>query len=225
MQVTLDLPLPDRPVFRYGAADEILTLVVAHPNRTFTNRECRRLTGYGGPSVGNALELLVDLELLVEKQREAHTEYRLNGDRIVGTAEGIATIPQQEFHAPLQAFRERVLEATPDVKGILVFGSVARGDADRRSDIDLFVCAAEDPPRETRQHVGEITATLEQQRFDGQRYSFDTHVESVTDVWEFPERVTDILLEGIPIHSTAQFDEIREEALTVAAQGKGGEVS
>lgn len=224
MRVTLDLPLPDRPVFRYGAADEILKLAAAQPNRTFTNRECRRLTGYGGPSVGNALELLVDLELLVEEHRGAHTEYRLNGDRIVGTAEGIATIPQEEFHAPLQAFRERVLDAAPDVEGILVFGSVARGDADRRSDIDLFVCVAEDPPRETRRVVGEITATLEQQRFDGQRYSFDTHVESVTDVREYPERVTDILLKGIPIHSTASFDEVREGAITVAAQGQGGEV-
>ena len=43
------------------------------------------------------------------------------------------------FRPPLDFIREKILARLPDVKAIGLFGSVARGSADRASDIDLLV--------------------------------------------------------------------------------------
>lgn len=209
MQARIDLPLPEQPVFRHGAADEILTIAATNSNRVYTNRELRRLTGYGGPSVKNAVDLLLALDLLVEEVKEGRTEYRINSDRIDGPLTGIAAIPQAEFHAPIRTFRERVLEAVPDLHGIVVFGSVARGEADRQSDIDVFLTVASAPPMEARREVADIVAAIEDETFDGHRYGFDQHVESAAETREYGERVVNIMTEGIPIYTTDEFDELR----------------
>jgi predicted nucleotidyltransferase len=213
MQVRIDLPLPDHSVFRYGAADDILTLVATHPNRVFTNREFRRLTGYGGPSVQNALDLLSALDLLVKDVQDSRTEYRINSARVDGPLTGIGALPQAEFHAPIRAFRERVLEAVPDLRGIIVFGSVARGEADRRSDIDVFVTVQSAPPMEARRTVADILADIEEETFNDHRYAFDQHVESMAETRAYGERIMTIMTEGIPIYTTDEFDELRATML------------
>lgn len=221
MEIRIDLPLPDQPVFRHGAADDILTIVANYPNRVFTNRELRRLTGYGGPSIQNALDLLTALDLLVEDVQKGRTEYRINSDRVDGPVMGIVAIPQSEFHAPLRAFRERVLEAVADLRGIVVFGSVARGEADRRSDIDVFLTVASAPPMEARREVADIVAAIEDETFDGHRYAFDHHVESVTETREYGERILNIMTEAIPIYTTDEFDELRTTIVDEATTAEG----
>lgn len=221
MQARIDLPLPEQPVFRHGAADEILTILATDSNRVFTNRELRRLTGYGGPSVQNAVDLLSELDLLVTEVKEGRTEYRINSDRIDGPATGIAAIPQSDFHAPIRAFRERVLAAIPDLHGIVVFGSVARGEADRRSDIDIFLTVASAPPVEARREVADIVAAIEDETFDGQRYGFDQHVESTTETREYGERIVNIMTKGIPIYTTDEFDGLRATIVDEATTAEG----
>lgn len=224
MRTRIDLPLPDRPVFRYGAADEMLDIVAKYPDQVFTNREFRRLTGYGGPSVQNGLDLLLTLDLLIEDVRDGRTEYRLNGDRVDGSLTGIGAVPQPEFHAPIRAFRERVLESVVDLRGIVVFGSVARGEADRRSDIDVFVVVASTPPMEARQAVADVVADIEDETFGGHRYGFDQHVESAMETREYGERVVEILTEGIPIHTTDEFEELRAMIIEEATATEGSNV-
>jgi len=221
MQARIDLPLPEQPVFRHGAADEILTIVAADSNRVFTNRELRRLTGYGGPSIQNAVDLLSALDLVVEEVKEGRTEYRINSGRIDGPITGIAAIPQPEFHAPIRAFREQVLEAVPDLHGIIVFGSVARGEADRRSDIDVFLTVASVPPMEARREIADIVAAIEDETFDGNRSGFDQHVESTTETREYGERIVNIMTEGIPIYTTDEFDDLRATIVDEAATAEG----
>jgi poly(A) polymerase Pap1 len=56
----------------------------------------------------------------------------------------VLAIPQSEFQAPIRAFVARVqatLTEADDINnllGIVIFGSVARGEAGRQSDIDCF---------------------------------------------------------------------------------------
>lgn len=221
MQLHLDLPLPEQQIFRYGAADDILTLVAMYPNRVFTNREFRRLTGYGGPSVQHALDLLSALDLLVTDVTNGRTKYRINSDRVDGPVTGIAALPQAEFHAPIRAFRERVLESVPNLRGIVVFGSVARGEADRQSDIDVFLTVASAPPLAARRAVADIVADIEAETFDGQRYAFDHHVESITETGAYGERMLTIMTEGIPIYTTDEFDELRAAMLDEASSTEG----
>lgn len=213
MQVCIDLPLPDEQVFRYGAADEILSIVASDPSEVFTNRDLRRAADYGGPSVARALELLVSLDLLIRTDRENRTEYQINAERLTERT-GVAAIPQAEFRAPVRRFREQVLEEAPDVEGLLIFGSVARGEADRQSDIDVFVAVETEPPMEARRAVTDIIADLESERFDGQRYGFDHHVESLHSIQNYGDRLAEIVTEGIPLYTTDEFDDLRHRILT-----------
>jgi predicted nucleotidyltransferase len=217
MQVRIGLPLPEDGVFRHGAADDILMITARDPNSVFTNRELRRLTGYGGPSVQNALELLETLDLVVAESQAGRTEYRINSERVDGPMSGVAAIPQPEFHGPIRAFLDRAIESVPDLQGVVVFGSVARGQADRRSDIDVYLIVASSPPQEARRTVSNLIAELEDETFDGHRYSFDQHVESVQETREYGERIVNILTEGIPIYSTDTFEELRADILAEAA--------
>ncbi|TKX52437.1 nucleotidyltransferase domain-containing protein, partial [Halorubrum sp. SP9] len=50
--------------------------------------------------------------------------------------------------------------------GIVIFGSVARGEADRQSDIDCFVVVDGDRTTARRQ-VTDVVAELQSERFDG----------------------------------------------------------
>ena len=65
-----------------------------------------------------------------------------------------------------------------DLLGIVVFGSVARGTADRQSDIDLVVVVDGDRTS-TRRIVTDAIADLHEQRFDGDRFDVEPYVESV----------------------------------------------
>lgn len=56
-----------------------------------------------------------------------------------GTEDPFIEIPQEEFRTPLRRFVGRTTEEVGSIAGIVRFGRVARGEADRASDIDLFV--------------------------------------------------------------------------------------
>lgn len=60
-------------------------------------------------------------------------------DEQAGELDGIWRIPQEEFRPIVKRVREEALDAVDDVEAIGLFGSIARGTADRESDIDLLV--------------------------------------------------------------------------------------
>jgi predicted nucleotidyltransferase len=59
-------------------------------------------------------------------------------------ADPIRSIPQTEFQTPVRVAQPYIEDELENVLGIVLFGSVARGDADRRSDIDLWVLVGGD---------------------------------------------------------------------------------
>ncbi|WP_375142040.1 nucleotidyltransferase domain-containing protein [Natronoarchaeum rubrum] len=59
------------------------------------------------------------------------------------------------------------------------FGSVARGEADRASDIDVFVLVNDDNELvSARRTISDVKRDLKEQTFDRQRYEFEPFVES-----------------------------------------------
>lgn len=51
----------------------------------------------------------------------------------------IDEIPQEKFRGPLKEFTKKAAEITDAILEMVVYGSVARGEADSRSDIDVFI--------------------------------------------------------------------------------------
>jgi len=62
---------------------------------------------------------------------------QIDPEMFVKSADPVTAIPQPEYHGPVRALLgEHEKRITADI-GVILFGSVARGTADRTSDIDL----------------------------------------------------------------------------------------
>ncbi|WP_256393019.1 nucleotidyltransferase domain-containing protein [Natronoarchaeum rubrum] len=192
--------------------DDILEIAAQNPTEEFSNRDLQDLTGFGGPSVSKALSLLEALGLVVRRDVGRKTLYRIDETRLTDADDPLLEIPQEEFRMPLGAFVERVTNEVPGVAGILCFGSVARGEADRASDIDVFVLVDEDDKLvSARRTISDIKRDLEEQTFDGHRYEFEPFVESPESARRRGEDLQPIFREGIVLHATEAFDETKRE--------------
>ena len=208
--VFITLPLPDKQVFRYRAADDILELLSRNPHRQFSITELREITGHGGKSVDNAVKILDSLGL-IESEREGRSSFiRIDQKRLQKPDDPILEIPQEEFRNPVREFLQRTKETQGDnLVGVILFGSVARGDADRASDIDVQVIVENDLMK-ARRELQNVRQNIEKQKFDGNRFEMQLLVESVETAKNYGEKLQEIFSEGIALYSTDELDSVRE---------------
>lgn len=212
--VFITLPLPDEQIFRYKAADDILRLLYRNPHREFTVTELRETTGHGGKSVDNAIQILDSIHL-VQKGREGRRSLiKINQDRIQKPDDPILEIPQGEFRKPVKEFLEMAeVKHGDNLVGAILFGSVARGEADRASDIDIQVIVENDLTKARRQ-LQDVRQEIEKRKFDGNRYEIQLVVESVETAEGYGEELREIFSEGIELYTTEQLDDVREAVLS-----------
>jgi len=102
------------------------------------------------------------------------------------------------------------MEAQGDnLVGILVFGSVARGEADRASDIDVQTIVKDDIVA-ARRELQDVRQQIENQTFDGNRYEIQLLVESVESSKNYGEKLQEIFSQGIPIFATDELQAVQE---------------
>ncbi|AHG01528.1 DNA polymerase III subunit beta (plasmid) [Halostagnicola larsenii XH-48] len=215
MNVEVRLPLPDEQVFRYAAMDDTLEILARNPSEEFSNRDLQRLTGYGGPSVSKALSLLVAMELLVRRDTGNRTLYRIDEQRLHDADDPILEIPQSEFREPVKQFLEEINDQLSSVVGILCFGSVARGEADRASDIDVFVLVSDTEVVSARRIISDIVRELEEEQIDGDRYEFEVFVESPESARNRGADLQPIFQEGIPLLESETLRRVRRDIFGV----------
>lgn len=210
MHLELHLPLPDEQIFRYGAMDDIVEILAGDPSGEFSNRELQRLTGYGGPSVSTALSLLVAMGLIVRRDEGNRTLYRIDERRLRDVDDPFFEIPQREFREPLRRFVDRIEESVSAVAGILCFGSVARGEADRTSDVDVFVLVdGEGEPVAARRAIADVVRALEAEPIDGDRYEFEVFVESVGSAGRRGGELLEVFQGGVVLEESEMFQQVR----------------
>lgn len=206
--VLLPMPFPTERVFRNQAMDDILAFLYRNPHDEFGVRELRDVTGHGGQTVDTALTLFTRLDV-IETRREGNQRLvSINRDRVQKPDDPIVEIPQEPFRTPINAFLDALRERQDNLVGVLVFGSVARGEADRASDIDLFI-VVEDNLMAARRTVQDIRQEISDRPFDGDRFEFQVMVESVESVDQYGEKLTTLFSEGITLYRTDRLDEIR----------------
>ena len=207
-------PAGDSNVFRIGAADDILRLLVDAPETEFTVSELGDATGVTRSTVWRAVDLLDQLGILRVRKTPQRNYVSIDPNHLQ-KEDPIFAIEQEEFRGPVRAFVEDVREEvaqTDDVDrlvGIVIFGSVARGEADRRSDIDLFVVVEGDRTNARRQ-VADVVSELRERRFDGDRFGFEQYVESVDSTRRIGDDLRSIFEEGICLYSTDELQSLRK---------------
>ena len=211
--VLLPIPLGEDKIFRNQATGDISELLYRNPHEEFGVRQLREITGHGAQTVDTALTLLEQLDL-IETRREGNKKLTsINRDRVQKPDDPILEIQQEEFRTPVKAFSDRVEEDQEgNLAGILLFGSVARGEADRASDIDIQVIVEEDL-LQSRREIQDIRQEMEKSNFGGERYEFQVLVESVETAEQYGEKLQEIFSEAITIYSTDQLEELRQVIL------------
>jgi predicted HTH domain antitoxin len=88
------------------------------------------------------------------------------------------------------------------------YGEVELGEADRRSDIDLWVLVEEDRMAAQRT-ANEVRQGLEAREFDTGRYEYEIDVESLPAVPGYTDELREILSDGLVLHSTGKFETVQ----------------
>lgn len=204
-------------MFRIGAADDILRLLVDAHETEFTIPELVDATDVTRSTVWRAVDLLDSIGAVHIRETPQRNYISINPDRLQKD-DPILAIPQSEFHAPIRAFVDRVHATITDADditellGIVVFGSVARGEADRQSDIDCFVVV--DGDRTTARHrITDIGADLQSERFNGDRFVFEPYVESSESARRAGSKLSEIFAEGVTVSGSDQLDSLRKEVI------------
>ena len=142
--IGLALPVRDTGLFRHSASPYVLNFLGDNPDLDVSIRQLSRVTPTSERSTREAVNAL-EASGLVETFYEGNARrVCINRSRLDRFDDPVRSIPQTEFQTPVRVARHYVEDELDDVKGIVLFGSVARGEADRQSDIDLWVLVGDD---------------------------------------------------------------------------------
>ena len=210
-------PDAETDVFRIGAADDILRLLADAHETEFTIPELVDATNVTRSTVWRAVDLLESIGAVRIRETPQRNYVSIDPDRLQKD-DPILAVEQAEFREPIRAFVTRVREAVSDaddiddVLGIVVFGSVARGEADRRSDIDLFVVVDGDRTS-ARRVVTDVVAELSERRFDGDRFDFEPYIESAESARRAGPKLREIFAEGVTVYGSDRLQSIRKAVI------------
>lgn len=211
--ILFPIPLGEDRIFRNQAMDDILELLYRNPHEEFGVRQLREVTGHGAQTVDTALTLFGQINIINARREGNRKLISINRERVQKPEDPILEIPQEEFRNPIKLFTDRVRnEQGENLVGILVFGSVARGEADRASDIDLQVIV-ENNLLQVRRSIQEIRQEIEHERFDGERYELQVMVESVETATQYGEKLKEIFSNGITLYESEQLETVKDGVL------------
>jgi predicted nucleotidyltransferase len=207
--ILLPIPLGDNRVFRNQSMEDILELLYRNPHSEFGVRQLREITENGAKTVDTAIKLFTQLGLIDTRIDGNQKLISINRNWVQKQDDPILEIPQEEFQDPAKAFLDRADQAEAEIVGVILFGSVARGEADRASDIDLQVIVSGELT-EARRELHDIRQEVEGQEFDGERYELQLLVESTKSAESYEDRLREIFSQGIKLRETDELDLVME---------------
>lgn len=210
--IVLQLPCSEEKLFRYSATAPILNLLSDNVLTTFSIRELHRATGYSIENVSNAIKTLEAVGIVSVRTKGNQKRVEISSDRLLNPENSYPSIPQQEFRIPVKKACEELEKTLENIKGIVLFGSVATGTADRQSDIDLFVLV-EDEQASNQRAAHEVAKSLGNTDIDGERYEYQILVESVGSAGNYGDKLRDVMTNCITIKDSAELAELKEEVL------------
>jgi len=207
-QLRLDIPTKNTDLFRSQAVHDILSFLSRYHTEEFSISELADAVEYSTPSVSKAVDVLTANDLVVDRREGNTRNVYINPDRLSRPDDPFLQIPQVEFQTPVRAAVTHLRDKLDTVIGIVLYGSVARGEADRRSDIDLWVLVDEDRMANQRT-ANRVRQELEDREFDTGRYAYEIDVEALPAVPNYVDELQEILSDGLVVHETEKFDTVQ----------------
>jgi predicted nucleotidyltransferase len=209
VSISLQIPISDEELFKHKATGDVLLFLSRHSLNEYTISEIASYTGHTEPSVKRSVDVLSANGLVKDTPKGNRRLVRINQERLSIPGDPYLQIPQPEFRNPVKAVAEELVSRLEKVQAIILYGSVARGEADRLSDIDIWVLVSEHRP-EGQHRANEIRTELEEQKFNGDRYSYDIDVESVSSVPKYTEEIREIVSSGLSLYKTDNFETVKK---------------
>ncbi|MBX0288308.1 nucleotidyltransferase domain-containing protein [Halomicroarcula sp. F28] len=153
------------------------------------------------------MNVLGSNDLIIESPESNQRLVQINRERLSIPDDPILRIPQPEYHKPVKTAVTELRDNISDVVGIILYGSVARGDADRRSDIDIWVLTRSGRA-DSQREANTIARELEDKVFDGDRYAYDIDVEAVQAIPAYTDDIREIIISGVPVYRTSDFETV-----------------
>lgn len=182
-------------------------------------RQLWDITNNGSKTTTQGADSLQQLGLIRVDESGRSREVRLNRKPISLPDEPLFALPQDAFREPVRAFVERARTEIPAFSALIIFGSVARGEADRQSGIDTWILIDnENELLQSRRTATNIAADLSDQRFgeSGDRYEFEVLVESVESAvshGEADDGIEEVLSEGIVTKNSEALTRVKDIVL------------
>lgn len=208
ISIRTPIPANDPGLYGPGAVDDVLLFLSRHRYESFTPGELEEWIDYSEMTIRRATDVLANNDLVEYKPEGNRKPVQINRSRLSVPDDPVLRIPQEQYQKPVKSAVEKLTAELDDVLGVVLYGSVARGEADRQSDIDLWVVVKKDRGAAQRA-ANRITDELEEQRFEGERYAFHIAIESVESVPAFTDDIREIVLAGIHVYRTDDFRKLR----------------
>lgn len=186
-------------LFRYGLIRDILLFIANNRAKEHTISCIAQSIGLQ-PNTGNlrkAVKVLIDAQLLLERKSGRGRFLRINPDVLLSPSDPFAQIPQVEYRNVSMKLVEK-LKNLKGVTKIILFGGVARGTADRLSDIDLLVVAKN--PVKINEAVSRIAHECRTGKLLNERYGVSIKVLAPLELEKPRGFVRDALIEGISLY-------------------------
>jgi len=225
---SISFPLPVRgpQLFKHGAAPHVLNFLGDNPDIDVSIRQLSRVVPMSERATREAVDALEANALLATYHQGNARRVHINRDRLDKPNDPIRSIPQTEFQTPVRVACRYIDDELEDVRGIILFGSVARGTADRQSDIDLWVLVADDHLQQ-RHEANKLATELEDLRipptialadatdadFEANWEVIRAHLEADDQQWASAQRHSFEIIVETPASILAQSDRIEPDQL------------
>ncbi|WP_254538438.1 nucleotidyltransferase domain-containing protein [Halomarina litorea] len=160
MSIELALPVRDADLFKHGATTYILNFLSDNPSINVSLRQLSKVVPLSERATREAVDVLEANELVETFHKGNARRVHINRNRLDNPDDPIRSIPQTNFQTPVRVAYHYLEDELDDVLGIILFGSVARGEADRQSDIDLWVLVGGDHMQQ-RHEANKLAKRLE----------------------------------------------------------------
>ncbi|ACV48657.1 MULTISPECIES: nucleotidyltransferase domain-containing protein [Halomicrobium] len=206
-KILFDIPARNSDLFRSQAAHDVLSFLSRYHSEEFTITELTDTVDYSQPTISKAVDILAANDLVKDERDGTKRSVHINRGRLSRPDDPFLDIPQAEFHEPVRAAVAELRTQLDGVLGIVLYGSVARGEADRRSDIDLWVLV-EDDRIEQQRLANRVRQNLEDREFDTGRYAYEIDIEALPAIPNYTEEIQTILTDGLVLYDTEKFDTV-----------------